>query len=90
MPDMLNNIGRHVIEWPQDQPSPAVTRDRSLTQNSKPVPMVWSTPNDREAELDQALRELGEDLLEQEVPERLLRVLQSARETGKKQKRQKR
>jgi hypothetical protein len=52
--------------------------------------MVWSTPNDRDAELDQALRELGEDLLEQEVPERLLRVLQSARETGKKQKRQKR
>jgi hypothetical protein len=52
--------------------------------------MVWSTPNDRDAELDQALRELGEDLLEREVPERLLRVLQSARETGKKQKRQKR
>jgi hypothetical protein len=52
--------------------------------------MAWSTPNDRDAELDQALRELGEDLLEQEVPERLLRVLQSARETGKKQKRQKR
>ena len=52
--------------------------------------MVWSTPNDRDAELDRALRELGEDLLEREVPERLLRVLQSARETGKKQKRQKR
>jgi hypothetical protein len=52
--------------------------------------MVWSRPNDRDAELDQALRELGDDLLEQEVPERLLRVLQSAREKGKKQKRQKR
>jgi hypothetical protein len=67
-----------------------------LTQNNKPVPIVWSRPNDRDAELDQALRELGEDLLEREVPERLLRVLQSARETGKeqetgnKQKRQKR
>jgi hypothetical protein len=61
-----------------------------LTQNSKPAPMVWSRPNDRDAELDQALRELGDDLLEQEVPERLLRVLQSAREKGKKQKRQKR
>ena len=61
-----------------------------MTQNSKPAPMVWSTPNDRDAELDQALRELGAEVLEQEVPERLLRVLQSARETGKKQKRQKR
>jgi hypothetical protein len=61
-----------------------------LTQNSKPAPTAWSTPNDRDAELDQALRELGEDLLEREIPERLLRVLQSARETGKKPKRQKR
>ena len=34
--------------------------------------MVWSTPNDRDAELDQALRELGAEVLEQEVPERLL------------------
>ena len=52
--------------------------------------MVWSTPKNRDAELDQALRELGEDLLEQEVPERLLRVLRSARETDKRHKRQKR
>jgi hypothetical protein len=52
--------------------------------------MVWSTPKNRDAELDQALRELGEDLLEQEVPERLLRVLRSARETDERQKRQKR
>ena len=52
--------------------------------------MVWPTPKNRDAELDNALRELGEDLLEHEVPERLLRVLRSARDADKKPKRQKR
>ncbi|HEX6114291.1 MAG TPA: hypothetical protein VFZ10_18485 [Geminicoccaceae bacterium] len=52
--------------------------------------MVWPTPKNRDAELDAALRELGEDLLEQEVPERLLRVLRSARGADKKDKQQKR
>ena len=52
--------------------------------------MAWSTPKARDVELDEALRELGEDLLEQEVPERLLRVLRSAREPGKKNQRQER
>jgi hypothetical protein len=52
--------------------------------------MVWCTPNNRDAELDAALRELGEDLLDQEVPERLLRVLHAGREPDKKPKRQKR
>jgi hypothetical protein len=52
--------------------------------------MVWPTPKNRDAELDEALRELGEDLLEREVPERLLRVLRSAQEADKKHKRQKR
>lgn len=51
--------------------------------------MVWPTSNNRDAELDRALRELGDDLLEQEVPERLLRVLRSVREADKKPKRQK-
>ena len=62
----------------------AVTRERSLSQDSKREPMVWPTTKNRDAELDQALRELGEDLLEQEVPERLLRVLRSARHTDKR------
>jgi hypothetical protein len=61
-----------------------------LSQNSKPAPMVWSTSKNRDAELDEALRELGEEVLEQEVPERLLRVLRPGRETDKKPKRQKR
>jgi hypothetical protein len=52
--------------------------------------MVWPTPKNRDAELDQALRELGDDLLEQEVPERLLRLLRTAREADKKPKPQKR
>lgn len=33
---------------------------------------------DRDAELDQALRELGDELLTQEIPERLLRVVRTA------------
>jgi hypothetical protein len=50
--------------------------------------MVWPRPTNPDAELDQALRELGEELLSQEIPERLLRVLRSAREADKKIKRQ--
>jgi hypothetical protein len=50
--------------------------------------MVWPRPKNRDAELDEALRELGEDLLNQEIPERLLRVLRSARQTDRKAERQ--
>ena len=50
--------------------------------------MAWPKPTDPNAELDEALRELGEDLLKQEIPERLLRVLRSAKEADKKGKRQ--
>jgi hypothetical protein len=57
-----------------------------LPQDRKPEPIIWPTRKDRDAELDQALRELGDDLLEQEVPERLLRVLRSVREADKKPK----
>jgi hypothetical protein len=42
----------------------------------------WPTV-DRDAELDDALRELGDEVLNQEIPERLLRVLRSAREADK-------
>ena len=48
--------------------------------------MLWPRPNDRDAELDDALRELGDDLLNEEIPERLLRVLRSAKAAkGKRQ-----
>jgi hypothetical protein len=50
--------------------------------------MVWPRPKNRDAELDEALRELGEDLLNQEIPERLLRVLRSARGADRKGKRE--
>ena len=33
---------------------------------------------DRDAELDQALRELGDELLTQQIPDRLLRILRAA------------
>jgi hypothetical protein len=50
--------------------------------------MTWPGPKDPDAELDKALRELGEELLDQEIPERLLRVLRAAREADQKNKRQ--
>jgi hypothetical protein len=33
---------------------------------------------DRDAQLDEALREIGNEFLEQEIPERLLRALRAA------------
>ena len=63
-------------------------RDLCLSQDKKSNPKAWPKPPDPNAELDEALRELGEDLLKQEIPERLLRVLRSAKEADKKGKRQ--
>jgi hypothetical protein len=59
-----------------------------LSKENKSQPMVWPRPKNRDAELDEALRGLGEDLLNQEIPERLLRVLRSAREAERKGKRE--
>ena len=59
-----------------------------MPKDNKSKPMVWPRPKNRDAELDEALRELGEDLLNQEIPERLLRVLRSARAADKKGKRE--
>jgi hypothetical protein len=87
MPDMLNTTGGPVIRTGRARQSREIA---SLSKDKKPEHMVWQTPDDRDAELDKALRELGEDLLEREVPERLLRVLRSAREADKRRKRQKR
>ena len=50
--------------------------------------MVWLRPKNADAELDEALRELGDDLLTQEIPDRLLRVLRSARESDKRHTRE--
>jgi hypothetical protein len=41
-------------------------------------PLRPKAQSDRDAELDQALRELGDELLMQEIPERLLRALRDA------------
>jgi hypothetical protein len=41
---------------------------------------------DRDEDLDRALRELGNEVLNQEIPERLLRVLRSARDPDKTKK----
>jgi hypothetical protein len=44
------------------------------TKQSKHHP---GPPADRDAELDEALRELGDEMLDQEIPARLLQVLRS-------------
>ena len=62
----------------------APTRDRPLSEDDKTEAMVWPMPTNRDAELDQALRELGDELLDEKVPERLLRVLRSIRAGDKK------
>jgi hypothetical protein len=90
MSAMVNNIDRHVDGCQQYPSSVGVKRERSLSKDSKPEPMDWPTPANRDAELDAALRELGEDLLEQEIPERLLRVLRSARGPDKRSEPKKR
>jgi predicted negative regulator of RcsB-dependent stress response len=66
----------------------AAKRDLCLSKAKKSKPMVWPRPKNADAELDQALRELGDELLSQEIPERLLRVLRQAREADKKNKQQ--
>jgi hypothetical protein len=55
-----------------------VTRDRRLSEAKQPKRNQRPTA-DRDEDLDQALRELGDEVLNQEIPERLLRVLRSAR-----------
>jgi hypothetical protein len=51
-----------------------------LAQSKSKDPLRPRADAERDAELDQALRELAEDLLNQAIPERLLRVLRSAEE----------
>jgi hypothetical protein len=53
-----------------------------LPKPKQSKPHRWPTA-DRDAELDDALRELGEEVLNQEIPDRLLRALRSARETDR-------
>jgi hypothetical protein len=66
-----------------------------LSENKRTKHHLWPKARaNRDAELDEALRELGEEVLNQDIPERLLRVLRSASEidapgeAGKKSKRQ--
>jgi hypothetical protein len=66
-------------------PKTRATRDRRLskTKQSKPYP---GPPGDRDAELDEALRELGDEMLDQEIPPRLLQVLRPAGKADKSDK----
>lgn len=59
-----------------------------MSEDNKSEPMAWPKPKNRDAELDEALRELGDDLLDEEVPERLVRILRSARQGEKKDRRE--
>ena len=59
-----------------------------MSETRKSKQHLWPKARaSRDAELDEALRALGDDVLNQEIPERLLRVLRSAREADKKGKR---
>jgi hypothetical protein len=52
-----------------------------LSKTRKSKQHLWPRARaSRDAELDEALRALGEDVLNQEIPERLLRVLRAARD----------
>jgi hypothetical protein len=62
-----------------------VTRDPRLSEAEQPKRNQWPAA-DRDGDLDQALRELGDEVLNQEIPERLLRVLRSARGADKTKK----
>jgi hypothetical protein len=58
-----------------------------LSENNKTKHHLWPKPRaNRDAELDEALRELGEEVLNQDIPDRLLRVLRSASKVDKKGK----
>jgi hypothetical protein len=61
-------------------PETSATRDRRLSELKPSKHHQWPKA-DRDAELDEALRELGDEVLKQEIPERLLRLLRSARAT---------
>lgn len=53
------------------------------------MPSGCATGDDRDAELDEVLREIGNGLLEHEVPERLLRVVRAAAAAADQAKREK-
>ena len=64
---------------PGQMPSAAAARASSLPDERRSKdPLRPRAECDRDAELDQALRELGDELLTQEIPERLLRVVRTA------------
>ena len=53
------------------------TRDRRLSKTKQSKPHGGPAA-DRDAELDEALRELGDEMLDQEIPARLLQALRPA------------
>jgi hypothetical protein len=63
-------------------PETRAMRDRRLSKTKQSKGHQWP-PADRDAELDEALRELGDEMLDQEIPERLLQVLRSGGKTDK-------
>jgi hypothetical protein len=63
-------------------PETRATRDRRLSRTKQSKDHQWP-PADRDAELDEALRELGDEMLDREIPERLLQVLRSGEKADK-------
>jgi hypothetical protein len=56
-----------------------------LSKTNRSKHHQWPTA-DRDAELDEALRELGDEMLDPAIPERLLRALRSGRHPDKSTK----
>ena len=78
---MTHGDGWHEVPPTPKCPSAAEARASSLPHERRSKdPLRSRAQSDRDAELDQALRELGDELLMQEIPERLLRALRAAAE----------
>ena len=63
-------------------PETRATRDRRLSKTNQSKPHR-GPPADRDVELDEALRELGDEMLDREIPARLLQVLRPAAKADK-------
>jgi hypothetical protein len=65
-------------------PETRATRGRRLSKTDQPKHRRPTA--ERDTELDEALRELGDEMLDREIPERLLRVLRPGRDVDKSSK----
>jgi hypothetical protein len=69
----------HEVAAETPSPGEAEVRNGPLSHDRRSKdPLRPKAQSDADAELDHALRQLADDLLDREIPERLLRVLRAA------------